>query len=613
MTAPTGGALLAGIDIGSTHCKSVLATLDGTVVARAQRRTPRGPDGHTHPAADLVRVALDALGACVARAGRAPDAVGLTGMAEAGAPLAADGRALTPVLAWSDPTPAPYAERLAAAHGSAALHGRTGVLPTARTPLAKWCALAAGRHLPPGARWTWAGATDVVAHALTGRIGTDATLAQRTMAWDPRTGRWIPELLAEAGLGEDHMPRVHAPGEPVGGVSASAAAATGLRAGTPVVVAGHDHLVGAWAAGVREPGRVADSMGTAEAVVTVAADPPDTAGAAREGMAWGRHADGAHWILLAGTRSSGALVEWFCDRFLDLAGAPSEVRYAAFSALVGAGPHPPTGLVVTPYPDGRATPRPDPAAGLDVHGLRPHHGPGDLARALLEGAAHHARWMTEAQAALTGTAPISVTLLGGSTRQHAWTAIKAAVAPWPTLLCAEPEAPALGAAAWAGAAAGFDPAAVRPHVAPLAADPDHAVAHRDDGHRRFLSHATAPRPPAVPGQAPTAGPAAPQEDDDAPPPAVSGPSAGACEDSPSTSNRASTDDTPGASEPFPAAGTTAPGRRDRGREPATRDPRPVGRHADPGDREPPDRGPAGAAPSAPGQPGTIRTHPGGRA
>jgi len=224
MTVRTGGALLAGLDIGSTHCKAVLASPDGTVVARAQRRTPRGPTGHTHPAADLVRVALDALSACVARAGRAPDAVGLTGMAEAGAPLAADGRALTPVLAWSDPGPAPYAERLAATHGAAVLHARTGVLPGARTPLAKWCALAAGRHLRPGARWTWAGAPDLVAHALTGRIGTDATLAQRTMAWDPRPGCWVPELLAEAGLDEDHMPRVHAPGEPVGRVTASAAA-----------------------------------------------------------------------------------------------------------------------------------------------------------------------------------------------------------------------------------------------------------------------------------------------------------------------------------------------------------------------------------------------------
>jgi xylulokinase len=505
MTPRSGTALLAGLDIGSTHCKAVLAAPDGTVVARAQRRTPRGPTGHTHPVDGLVGAALEALAACVAEAGRAPDAVGVTGMAEAGTPLAPEGHALTPVLAWSDPAPEPQARRLAAAHGSAALHARTGVLPAARTPLAKWCALAAAGHLPAAARWTWAGATDVVAHALTGRIGTDATLAQRTMAWDPRTGDWIPELLAEAGLHAHHMPRVHPPGEPVGCTITSAAATVGLRAGTPVVVAGHDHLVGAWAAGARRPGQVADSMGTAEAVVTVAAEPPDLPGAAREGMAWGRHVDGARWILLAGLRSSGALVEWFCDRFLGLAGAPSDERYAAFSALLGAGPRPPTGLVVTPYPDGRASPRPDPGACMDVHGLRPHHGPADLARGLLEGAAHHARWMTETQADLTCTAPESVALLGGSTRQSAWIALKAAVSPWPVLLCREPEAAALGAAAWSGAAVGLDPAEARPDLTPLAADHDTAAAHRAAHHHFLARAAPAPRttpparPPAVPG------------------------------------------------------------------------------------------------------------------
>ncbi|GAA3352739.1 hypothetical protein GCM10017744_002990 [Streptomyces antimycoticus] len=43
--------LLAGLDIGSTHCKALLTDLAGNVVARAQRGTPRDRDGHTHPRA----------------------------------------------------------------------------------------------------------------------------------------------------------------------------------------------------------------------------------------------------------------------------------------------------------------------------------------------------------------------------------------------------------------------------------------------------------------------------------------------------------------------------------------------------------------------------------
>jgi xylulokinase len=501
------GPLLAGIDAGSTHCKALLCTLDGTPVARARR--PTGT-------ADLAATALDALAACVRAAGAAPESVGITGMAESGVPLDDAGRPLGPLLLWSDPAPAAHAAHLARTYGAPALHARTGVLPTAKVPLARWHWLRATHPERLARMRTWAGAPDLVALALTGRTCTDATLAQRTMAFDPRAGHWHTDLLADAGLAPHRMPHVHAPGEPVGRVTPEAAARTGLRPGTPVVVAGHDHLVGAWTAGARAPGAVADSMGTAEAVVTVSAAPPDRAAAAHEGMSWGRHADGTHFVTVAGMSSSGALVEWFCDRFLPhLADAPRDGRYAAFARLVGDDATP-TGLTVEPYLHGRAAPRPDPAARLAVHGIDARHGLPELARALLEGAAYQARWMTDVQSRLTGRPPREVTLLGGSTRLHAWTALKAAATPWPVRVCDEPEAPCLGAAARGSAALGHDPAAVRPPRTELHPPAPTARAHRRAYASRFLPRVTAPaRTP--PDPAPPATPRRP-----APPPTARG-------------------------------------------------------------------------------------------
>ncbi|MEB8341493.1 FGGY-family carbohydrate kinase [Streptomyces endophyticus] len=485
--------LLGGLDIGTTHVKAVLCDTDGRVVGRSASPTPYGSSPHTHPADALVAAALGALAQCVREAGRAPQAIGVTGMAEAGVPLDAQGCAIGPVRAWSDPAPAPHAARLADALGAHQLHARTGVLPSPKVPLAKWCALVAEDTGLPARMRTWAGAADLVAHALTGAVGTDATFAQRTMAWDPVGRRWIPELLGEAGLGVDHMPRVCGVGEPVGHVTAEAAGEVGLRAGTPVVVAGHDHLVGAWAAGVREPGHVADSMGTAEAVLTVTGDPPDRARAAAEGMSWGRHADGTHFIVLAGTAGSGLLVEWFCDRFLD--GAQGRARYEEFARLVATLPATPCGPTVTPYVHGRSAPRPDPRARLAVHDLRIEHGPAHIARAILEGTAHQARWMTDTQAGLCGgAAPGSVTLLGGSTRLTAWTALKAAVCPWPTRVCAEPEAPGVGAALLAGTSIGLDGPAPAAPSHPLVPDAATAEAHRVHHRERFLLLAAAPTP-----------------------------------------------------------------------------------------------------------------------
>ncbi|UNT00069.1 FGGY family carbohydrate kinase [Streptomyces tubbatahanensis] len=486
-TRTPAAPVLAGLDIGSTHCKALLCDGSGHVLARAGRRTPRGADGHTHPVPDLPAAALEALRACVAAAHTVPDAVGVTGMAEAGVPLDRTHSPLGPVLAWSDPAPGAEAARLADVWGRGELHARTGVLPQAKVPLAKWCALVREKPDLPVRMRRWAGAADLVAHALTGRVGTAATFAQRTMAWDPVAGDWIPELLAEARLTPHHMPHVHAPGAALGRVTRDAAGATGLTAGTPVVVAGHDHPVGAWAAGARGAGQAADSMGTAEAVLTVTSRPPHAHAAGAEGMSWGRHVDGEGWIVLAGMQGSGALVEWFCDRFLDSAGGERDAsRYEEFARLVAACQGPPDALVIEPYLYGRSSPRPDPDAALTVHGLRPHHGAGHLARALLEAAAHHARWMADTQAELTGAPPLGVTLLGGGTRLRSWTALKAAVSPWTTAVCAEPEAAALGAAAWAGAALGHAPDAVGAPATPLVADPSDAELYRARYRTRFL-------------------------------------------------------------------------------------------------------------------------------
>ncbi|WP_255954278.1 FGGY family carbohydrate kinase [Streptomyces odontomachi] len=454
-TAGSGRPALAGLDVGSTRVKAVVCTPDGTVLAAAERRTPLGEDA----TGALVTAALAALAEAVAGAGRTVVAVGLTGMAETGVPLDADGRPTGPLLAWSDPRGDAEAAALVRDAGAAALHATTGVRPSAKVPLAKWCWLRA--HRPEALRnmAVWSGAVDLAARALTGTTATDVTFAQRTMAFDVHHGRWDPALAALAGLSVDRLPRVCAPGEPAGRVTEDGAARVpGLRPGTPVVVAGHDHLVGAWAAGARTPGDLADSMGTAEAVLTLTGRPPDAPRALAEGMGYGRHADGRTWYVIAGTGSCGALVEWCAD----LLGLPSGgERHARFGALLAAAGPGPTGLIVEPYLSGRSAPAPDPQRRVAVHGLGPGDGPARLALAVVEATAYQARWMAEAQSVLTGVAPRETVLLGGPVAQPRWPRVKAAVTPWPVRVLAEHRAPAVGAALLAATSAGL------PEPAPL--------------------------------------------------------------------------------------------------------------------------------------------------
>jgi xylulokinase len=437
--------VLAGVDVGTTNCKIGVYALDGTVLATRRRPTP--PD-----APGLVAGVVEELVRCLD--GVRPLAVGITGVAEGGVPLDRALRPMGPLLWWHDRRAEDAARRLAERVGRVELFRRTGVDLAAKTPLALWL-----WHGDLSRMRTWAGAPELVAAALCGVPFTDRTLAGRSGAFDQRAGHYDANLLALAGITEAQLP------EPRGIGTA--------RDGTPVVVAGHDHLVAAYAAGAREPGDIVDSLGTAEAVVTLARTPPPDA-AVGTGISWNRTAGGEHWALVSGFPHSGRLAGWLRER----CGGDYE-RLADDVEK-------PTGVVVLPYLGGRAAPAPDPRGGLSIRGLRQGHGLADVVVAVLEGACFHSRWMAESHALHAGTTLRDVTVLGGPSRGRTWMYVKAHVLPGPLRRLANADAACAGAAMLAGRAIGVPAPVLRSERLPR----DDSLAQRYDTiYRDFLSHA----------------------------------------------------------------------------------------------------------------------------
>jgi xylulokinase len=452
--------LLAGIDIGTTNCKVGVYRTSGERVAQVSR--PTGDDGGA-----VVAGVLEDLTACVERAGAGPAAVGITSMAESGVALDGGLRPLHSLLRWDDPGGDREARLVDLEIGRAVLFERTGVHLAAKTPLARWLWLRRNRPGILDAMRVWVNAADLVATVLIGAPVTDRTLAGRTGALNQRTGAYDENLLGVSGVRPGQLPRI------TSGVAGTMPKAMGgLSAGTPVVVAGHDHLVAAYAAGARKPGATVDSLGTAEAVVTVSDTVPAVERVAT-GLSWNRHVDGRHWALVSGFPGSGRLVNWASERLL---GAGPE----RFDELVRS-VHRPTGIVVEPYLSGRAAPAPDPGRRLALHGVTEAHGPAELAVAVLEGACYHVRWMAEAQAAG------SCVVLGGPSRNDCWMRIKAEVMPRPVRRCVIADAAGAGAALLAGAAIGLEPA-VLPTVE-LPRDPDRAARYQKIYVNEFLVEA----------------------------------------------------------------------------------------------------------------------------
>ena len=94
----------------------------------------------------------------------------------------------------------------------------------------------------------------------------------------------------------------------MGRVTAEASAWSGLSAGVPVTVAGHDHLVGfvGGGAGVDD---LVDSVGTAETVVGRSAALPDVEAALGAGVAVGLFPGGDGWVALASAARSGQAMD----------------------------------------------------------------------------------------------------------------------------------------------------------------------------------------------------------------------------------------------------------------------------------------------------------------
>lgn len=470
------GPVLAGVDVGTTNTKVGMYRADGSRLAMRAWPTPCD-------AGDLVAGVLAALAATAEQAGRVPAALGVASMAESGVTVDRDLAPQHPIITWRDPRGADAARRLSTDLGEQALFEITGVSLAAKTPLARWRWLT---DTHPGLLTDgrcWLGAADLVASVLVGEPVTDVTMAGRTGGLDVRAGHYHPELLAAAGIKAAWLPRIAEPGRPAGWLTASAASSCGLPAGLPVVVAGHDHLVAAYAAGARRGGDQMDSLGTAEAFITVTDRPPHAV-IAGTGLSWNRFVDGAHYCLLSGFPGAGRLVDRFIDRYL---GTPA--GHAQFAALADGVATRPTGIVVEPYPSGRGAPLPDPARRFAVHGLQPRHTVADLALALLEGLCLHVRWMAGGHGARTREL---VAATGGPTRNRAWMRVKAAVGPAALAVVDDPDAACAGAALLA-ARSGLDMPPPALAATQLRPDPEEKARYDGFYRDRFLPTVTGGR------------------------------------------------------------------------------------------------------------------------
>lgn len=289
--------LSIGIDIGSTWVKAIACTSDGVVTRECRRATPwqagRGGTAELSPIVltgivhELIDEVLDATDAWI-------DGIGVSGMAESGVLLAADGSAAAPIIAWFDP-------RGRAELGEAprdfreAFPGVTGLPVSPLASIGKMLHLR-GRGIDL-ARYRWLSVPEYVVHQLGGDVAAEVSLLARTGLLDQETASVWPWAREVLGVPDGFLPEIRTAGSSWG---------RHARTGAMLSVAGHDHLVASVAAGVLDDDQLYDSMGTAEALVRPLSnllDAPTRSLLAASGINVVRHMVDGYGVMLAGAKT----------------------------------------------------------------------------------------------------------------------------------------------------------------------------------------------------------------------------------------------------------------------------------------------------------------------
>jgi xylulokinase len=488
-------AHVLGLDVSTTATKAMLidelGQVRGVGVSEYGLSTPRPLWSEQDPRLWWAG-AVAAIGFALADGALSGDevvAIGLSGQMHGLVLLDRAGEVLRPAILWNDQRTSAECETIRRAVGAERLIEITGndALTGFTAPKLVWV------HTHEPKVWGQVAHVllpkDYLRLRLTGDYALDKADGAGTLLFNLASRSWSQEVVEALEINPDWLPPTFEGPEVTGVIGSDAAAATGLRAGTPVVAGGGDQSANAVGVGVVRPGTMALSLGTS-GVIFGATDRPLYEPRGRVHAFC--HAVPGRWHLMSVMLSAAGSLRWFRDALAPGVGFAELVASAA-EVPAGSG-----GLSFLPYLSGERSPHPDPLARGAFVGLTLSHDRRHLARAVLEGVAFGLRDGLDLMLAAGLPAPAQIRASGGGTASPLWRQILADVlnAEIATVDTAEGAAYGAGllAAVGAGWHASVDAAVDSLVTATAAATPGPDASRYADAHQvyRELYPALAP-------------------------------------------------------------------------------------------------------------------------
>jgi len=445
-------APVLGIDVSTTATKAVLVDESGAVVgvgaAEYGYDVPRPLWSEQDPEL-WWSGAVAAIRSVLASTAVAPEevtAIGLTGQMHGLTLLDSADRVLRPAILWNDQRTGAECDLIRETVGPSRLIAITGndALTGFTAPKLVWVRA----HEPE--IWRQIAHVllpkDFVRLRLTGDYAVDVADGAGTLLFDLSARTWSDEIVNALGIERAWLPATFEGPAVTGSINETAAAATGLRAGTPVIAGGGDQAANGVGVGAVAPGETALSLGTS-GVVFAPTDRPLVEPHGRVHAFC--HAVPDRWHLMSVMLSAAGSLRWFRD-----AVAPG-VPFTALSDEAASVAPGSDGVLFLPYLTGERSPYPDPLARGAFVGLTVGHTRAHLARSVMEGVAFGLRDGLDLMVDAGMPAPRRIRASGGGTASPVWRQILADVLDAEIATVGTTEGAAYGAAVLAAVGRGW--------------------------------------------------------------------------------------------------------------------------------------------------------------
>jgi xylulokinase len=445
-------------DLGTTGNKATLFDVDeGMVKVSTFEAYPTDysqPGWAEQDPADWERAVWQCTHRLIQQAGINPAsiaAVSFSGHMQGALLVDRQGTPLGKCIIWADQRATAQADFITSVCGSDAIYRLTGqrISPTYTAPKVMWIK----KHYPEVYKQAYKilQPKDYAAFLLSGVFATDHSDASSTLFFDLINRRWMPDVIKAMGLDSELLPEAHPSTTVIGHVTSEAATASGLVAGTPVVIGGGDGACATVGAGSVREGEAYAYIGSSSWIAVTSRQPILDPQQRTFTLA---HLMPDYCFSLGTMQTAGGAYGWL-ERLLHPEGDPQALqKMDAQAAAVPAGAG---GLLFLPYLMGERSPYWNPLARGALVGLTMPHSQPEFARAVLEGVAFNLRLILDA----LRTQDVQIArllLIGGGARSAVWRQILADVLGLQIFLPAlTTEATALGALVAGGVGVGLFP------------------------------------------------------------------------------------------------------------------------------------------------------------